>query len=92
MHDDGGLSIRGGFFDRNGDAFPFRKAQYVTVKQSLLQRRRRLATLEIGLATETVSVPYIDHGIACRLRNLHPLPGGIELSALALTRDMTANA
>ena len=69
MHDDDGMSIRGGFFDRNVDAFLFRKAQYVTIKQSLLQRRRRLATLEIGLATETVSVPYIDHGIACRLRD-----------------------
>lgn len=69
MHDDDGMSIRGGFVDRNVDAFLFRKAQYVTVKQSLLQRRRRLATLEIGLATETVSVPYIDHGIACQLRD-----------------------
>lgn len=69
MHDDDGMSIRGGFFDRNVDAFLFRKVQYVTVKQSLLQRRRRLATLEIGLATETVSVPYIDRGLATRLRD-----------------------
>lgn len=69
VHDDDGMSIRRGFFDRNVDAFLFRKAQYATVRQSPLQRRRRLATLEIGLATETVSVPYIDHGIACRLRD-----------------------
>lgn len=69
MHDDDGMSIRGGFFDRGVDAFLFRKVQHVTVRQSLLQRRRRLATLEIGLATETVSVPCIDHGIASRLRD-----------------------
>jgi len=39
------------------------------VKQAPLQRRHGLATLSVDTATGPVTVPYIDHGMACRLRD-----------------------
>lgn len=69
LHDDDGISVRKGFVARQVDAFLFRKAQTVTVKQSPMQRLRGLATLEIELAGQVVEVPYIDHRVACRLRD-----------------------
>lgn len=69
VHDDDGMALRSGFIGRNVDAFLFRKAQAVTVTQSPLQRRKGLATLEVELASEEVKLPYIDHGVACRLRD-----------------------
>ena len=69
LHDDDGISVRTGFVARQVDAFLFRKAQSVTVKQSPMQRRKGLATLEIELAGEVVAIPYIDHRVACRLRD-----------------------
>ena len=48
---------------------PFRKVQSVTVKQSPMQRAMGLATLEMELSGEIVEVPYIKHGVACRLRD-----------------------
>ncbi len=64
-----GLAARRGLLGYRVDAFLFRKVQSVRVKQSPLQRRKRLATLEIRLASDGVAVPYIDHGTACRLRD-----------------------
>ena len=64
-----GLAARSGLFGYRVDAFLFRKTQRVKAKQSPLQRRKRLATLEIQLASGKVTVPYIDHGAACRLRD-----------------------
>ena len=69
LHDDDGLASRSGFFGRKVDAFLFRKAQGVSVRQSPLQRRKGLATLQVQLACGQVAVPYLDHGAACRLRN-----------------------
>ena len=69
LHDDDGLASRSGFFGRKVDAFLFRKAQSVSVRQSPLQRRKGLATLQVQLACGQVSVPYMDHGTACRLRD-----------------------
>lgn len=69
LHDDDGLASRSGFFGRKVDAFLFRKAQGVTIRQSPLQRRKGLATLHVQLACGQVSVPYIEHGRACRLRD-----------------------
>ena len=69
LHDDDGLASRSGFLGRKVDAFLFRKAQSVAVVQSPLQRRKGLATLNVQLACGPLSVPYIDHGIACRLRD-----------------------
>ena len=64
-----GLASRSGFVGRRVDAFLFRKAQSVTVRRSPLERRKGLATLEIALASDTVTVPYIDRYVACRLRD-----------------------
>ncbi len=69
MHDDHGLSSRSGLIGYRVNAFLFRKAQAVSVARSPLQRRKGLATLRIHLASDMVSVPYIDYGIACRLRD-----------------------
>lgn len=69
LHDDDGLASRSGFLGRKVDAFLFRKAQSVTVVQSPLQRRKGLATLNVQLACGPLSVPYIDLGVASRLRD-----------------------
>ncbi len=69
LHDDDGLASRSGFFGRKVDAFLFRKAQSVSVRQSPLQRRKGLATLQVQLACGQVAVPYMDHGVARRLRD-----------------------
>jgi len=69
LHDRDGLASRSGFFGRKVDAFLFRKAQGVAVNRSPLQRRKGLATLQVQLACGRVAVPYIDHGLACRLRD-----------------------
>ena len=69
LHDDDGLASRSGFLGRKVDAFLFRKAQSVTVRQSPLQRRKGLATLQVHLACGQVAVPYLDHGLARRLRD-----------------------
>ena len=69
MHDDDGLVSRGGFIGKKVDALLMRKAQSVGLKQSPLQRRKGLATLQIQLASGRVTVPYIDYRVACQLRD-----------------------
>ncbi len=69
MFDEDGLSSRGGLLGYEVEAFLFRKAQEVTVRRSPMQRRHGLATLEVGTACGPVSIPYIEHGLACRLRD-----------------------
>ena len=69
VYDDDGMAIRSGFVERKVDALLFRKAQSVKVTRSPLQRRKGLATLEVALASEVLKVPYIDHSLACRLRD-----------------------
>lgn len=69
MYDEDGLSSRSGLLGYEVEASLFRKAQEVTVKQSPLQRRHGLATLDVGTACGSVSIPYIDHGVACGLRD-----------------------
>lgn len=69
VHDDDGLASRSGFIGSKVDAFLMRKVQSVIVRQSPLQRRKRLATLQVHLACGKVAIPYIDHRAACRLRD-----------------------
>ncbi|MYA65622.1 MAG: PH domain-containing protein [Gemmatimonadetes bacterium] len=64
-----GMAGRSGFVGRRVDAFLYRKAQSVTLKRSPIERRNGLATLEVELASDTVTVPYIDQGVARRLRD-----------------------
>ena len=66
---DDGLVHRAGFIGYRLDACLFRKIQRVTVSQSPLQRRKGLAGLRIYLASGSIRVHYIDHGLACRLRD-----------------------
>lgn len=68
-HDDHGLASRSGFIGSKVDAFPMRKAQSAIVKQSPLQRRTGLATLQVHLACGRITVPYIEHEVARRLRD-----------------------
>ncbi len=70
MHDDEGLSCRSGLIGYSVEAFLFRKAQGVTVRQSLLQRRHGLATLKVETACGSVTVPYIEYAKVCGLRDL----------------------
>lgn len=69
IHDDDGLSSRSGFIGSKVDAFPMRKAQSAVVKRSPLQRRKGLATLQVYLACGRITVPYIEHEVARRLRD-----------------------
>ena len=69
MVDNDGLASRGGLIGYEVEASLFRKAQEVTVKQSPMQRRHGLATLDVGTACGSISIPYIDHDVACRLRD-----------------------
>ena len=64
-----GMASRGGFVGRRVDAFLYRKVQSVTLKRSPIERRNGLATLQVELASDTVTVPYMDHGVAWRLRD-----------------------
>ena len=69
MHDDDGIASRGGFIGSKVDAFPIRKAQSAIVKQSPLQRRTGLATLQVHLACGKITVPYIEYETARRLQD-----------------------
>ncbi len=64
-----GLVIRSGFIGFHLDVFLFRKVQRVTVSQSWLQERRDLAAVRIYLASGSVRLRYIDHSLACQLRD-----------------------
>lgn len=64
-----GLALRSGFVGWRIRAHLHRKVQKIAVRQSPLQRRRGLATLQIHLAAGSVSVPFIDRTAAERLRD-----------------------
>jgi len=51
--------VKHGFVGSRTSAFPFHKAQTVTLTQSPSQRRRRLATLKVQLAGQTLTIPYM---------------------------------
>ncbi len=64
-----GLVRRSGMVGYRTVALLYRKVQRVTVTQSLLQRRKGLATVRIYMASGSVRVPYIGHDTAKRLRD-----------------------
>ncbi|MYC87520.1 MAG: PH domain-containing protein [Gemmatimonadales bacterium] len=68
-YDRDGLASRSGFIGSEVKAFPLRKVQSATVRQSPLQRRKGLATLRVQLACGRITVPYIDRRVACALRD-----------------------
>ena len=69
LHNDDGLVSRSGLIGHRVDAFLFRKTQSVSVTRSPLQRRKGLATLEVGLACGVIRVPYIELDTARALRD-----------------------
>ena len=69
LHDDDALVCRSGFVGYRVQALLFRKVQQVRVSQSPLQRRRDLASLHVYLATGSVTVAFIEHATARRLRD-----------------------
>ena len=69
LHDDDALVCRSGFLGYRVDALLFRKVQQVGVSQSPLQRRRGLAALHVHLATGSVTLAFIEHRTARRLRD-----------------------
>lgn len=64
-----GLVRRVGLFGYRLDAFLFRKVQRVTLRQSWFQRRRRLANVQVFLASGHVTIPYIGLRMACDLQD-----------------------
>lgn len=66
---DDGLVHRSGFIGYTLEACLFRKVQRVTVSQSPLQRRKGLAGMHIYLASGSIRIRYIDHHLACQLRD-----------------------
>ena len=69
VYDREGLASRSGFLGSEVKAFLVRKVQSATVRQSPLQRRKGLATLQVQLACGKIAIPYIDHHVACALRD-----------------------
>ena len=60
---------RSGLFGFRTVSLLFRKVQRVTVTQSRYQRRKKLASLRMYMASGTVNIPYIDHQQAQQLRD-----------------------
>ena len=64
-----GLALRRGFFGYRVTAFLHRKVQRISVTQTLLQRRKGLATMRFYLASGSVKVPFVDFAKAKTLRD-----------------------
>lgn len=64
-----GLALRRGFLGVRVVAHLYRKVQRVTLSQTPFQRRHRLATLRLYLASGTVRVPFVPLPDAERLRD-----------------------
>jgi len=69
LHDDNEIVRRSGLLGFRTVGLLFRKVQRVSVTQSRYQRRKKLASLRMYMASGSVRVPYIDHAIANRLRD-----------------------
>ena len=64
-----GLALRKGLFGYRVTAFLHRKVQRISVTQTLLQRRKGLATMRFYLASGSIKVPYVDFAKAKALRD-----------------------
>ena len=69
LHDDEEIVRRSGFLGFRTVGLLFRKVQRVTVLQSRYQRRKDLASLRLHMASGSVLVPYLEHGVAKQLRD-----------------------
>jgi len=66
---DNGIVLRRGFIGYQTTAFLYRKVQRISVKQSLFQRRKGLATIRFFLASGSLRLPYVDFQMAKDLRD-----------------------
>jgi putative membrane protein len=70
MYGHDGLSLRSGFIGYRVTAWLHRKVQRISITQSPLQRRKRLATVRIHLAAgPPVKIPFLDYTTALQLRD-----------------------
>lgn len=69
LYTDDGFVRRSGTVGYRTVALLYRKVQRVSVTRSPLQRRKGLATLRVYMASGSVRIPYIDYGLAQRLRD-----------------------
>ena len=67
--DKDGFILRRGFIGSRTNAFLHRKVQRISVTQSLMQRRRGLATVRFYLASGSLRVPYVDYDLARKIRD-----------------------
>jgi len=68
-YDDDEIVRRSGWLGHRTVSLLFRKVQRVTISQSPYQRRKRLASLRMYMASGSVRIPYIKHATAERLRD-----------------------
>ena len=64
-----GMLLRRGFVGFRVTAFTHRKVQRVSVTQTILQKRKGLATLRVYLASGSLKLPYVDIAFAERIRD-----------------------
>jgi len=64
-----GLALRRGFLGYRVSSFLHRKVQRVSLTQTLMQRRKGLATLRFYLASGSIKLPYVDYQKARQLRD-----------------------
>ena len=64
-----GMVLRKGFLGYQTTAFLYRKVQRISVTQTLMQRRKRLATIRFFLASGSLRLPYVDFDMANNLRD-----------------------
>lgn len=69
LYTDHGFVRRRGMIGYTTVALLYRKVQRVTVSQSPRQRRKRLATLRVYMASGSVKIPYIEESLAQTLRD-----------------------
>jgi putative membrane protein len=67
--DQDGVALRRGFVGIRTNAFLHRKVQRISITQSLLQRRRGLATVRFYLASGSLRMPFVDYDLARTLRD-----------------------
>ena len=67
--DEDGFILRRGFIGARTNAFLHRKVQRISITQSLLQKRRDLATMRFYLASGSLRVPYVDYDLAKKIRD-----------------------
>jgi len=64
-----GVALRRGLIGFRVSTFLHRKIQRISLTQTVMQRRKGLATLRFFLASGSVKLPYMDYREACQLRD-----------------------